>query len=223
MLLYYCPEVPFDSEAAARRGIQSAPGQDLRLHESLETAHRAGDGPILVVDSETANISREQVSETVRVPTLSPSALQNLDPYRPPNAVRAGGGYVACRLPNDVAVLLIHRRGVWDLPKGHQDAGEDIETCALREVREEVGIDELHLHCSLGTTQHGYPEGDVYTIKTTHWYLMHTPERTFEPERREGIRRVAWARWHVARRHIGYDNLVEHMNRVESNVRTAFS
>lgn len=223
MLLYHCPEVPFDPEAAARDGIQSPPGHDLRLHASLEAARRVANGPILVVDPRRVDVSRERLNEQLRVPTLSPAALQNVAPYRPPNPVRAGGGYVARMLPDDVAVLLIHRRGVWDLPKGHQDAGEDIETCALREVREEVGINELNLCCNLGTTQHGYPEGEVYTVKTTHWYLMHTPERTFNPERQEGIDRVAWARWTVARQHIGYDTLCEHMDRVESNVRTAFS
>jgi hypothetical protein len=30
---------------------------------------------------------------------------------------------------------------------------------------------------------------------------------------------VAWARWDVAYRHIGYTNLTEHMQQVESTVR----
>jgi 8-oxo-dGTP pyrophosphatase MutT (NUDIX family) len=145
----------------------------------------------------------------------------------------AGGGYVVCPLdgaPEDkggdpdasdgeVALLLIHRKGAWDLPKGKRDPGETNEACALREVREEVGIDDLRATHPLGTTQHGYPDGEAYAVKTTHWYLMRTPERSFTPETREGIRRVAWARWPVARRHIGYDTLARHMDQVETQVR----
>jgi hypothetical protein len=50
---------------------------------------------------------------------------------------------------------------------------------------------------------------------------MRTPERSFEPERREGIERVAWARWPVAYRHLGYDTLRRHMDRCEADVRAA--
>ena len=31
-------------------------------------------------------------------------------------------------------------RDSWGIPKGHVDAGESLETCALREVREETGV-----------------------------------------------------------------------------------
>ena len=36
--------------------------------------------------------------------------------------------------------LFIQRNGLWDLPKGHQEPGEDIRATALREVSEETGI-----------------------------------------------------------------------------------
>jgi len=86
-----------------------------------------------------------------------------------------------------------------------------------------VGARPLTAVRPLGTTQHGYPDGDVYAVKTTHWYLMRTPDRTFEPERGEGIRRVASARWRVARRHVGYDTLRRHMDRIETDVRAALA
>ena len=135
----------------------------------------------------------------------------------------AAGGYVACPIPEDVALLLIRKRGVWDLPKGKLDPGESIQTCALREVQEEVGIEEIGAICSLGTTQHGYVDGDTYAVKTNHWFLMKTPERSFSPDRTEGIERVARARWEVAYQHIGYENLRRHMDEIESVVRSALS
>ena len=47
--------------------------------------------------------------------------------------VNAGGGLVSNRRGD---FLLISRNGLWDLPKGHQDPGEDISVTALREVQE---------------------------------------------------------------------------------------
>ena len=45
----------------------------------------------------------------------------------------------AARTRGDV-YLFIRRNGLWDLPKGHREEGEDIETTALREVSEETGL-----------------------------------------------------------------------------------
>ena len=222
MLLFY--DLADDNLGAAQRyGLPISDETDVRLYTSLDAAGAAPTGPLLVVDPTAVDLPTDLEGNTVRVPSVPPGALQNVDPYRPPRPVAAAGGYVACPLPTDVALLLIHRRGVWDLPKGHLDPGEDLPTCARREVREEVGLDSLHLLRALGTTVHGYPHGDHYAVKTTHWYLMRTPERSFAPEHREGIRRVAWARWTVAHRHLGYDTLRRHMDRVESTVRDTLS
>jgi 8-oxo-dGTP pyrophosphatase MutT (NUDIX family) len=219
MLLFYAAPSALDLDAAARRGLAAPDGAPLRLHATLEAAERTAAGPILVVDATALDRSPPFDGDVVSVASVPAAALQNLPPYRAPTPVAAAGGYVACPLPDDVAVLLIRRRGVWDLPKGHRDPGEALATCAAREVREEVGIDRLHVRRPLGTTVHGYPDGDAYAVKTTHWFLMQTPERRFAPERAEGIRRVTPARWGVARRHIGYDTLRRHMDAVEATVR----
>jgi 8-oxo-dGTP pyrophosphatase MutT (NUDIX family) len=222
MLFFYAAPPTLDLDAASTRGLSGAEAP-LRLHADLAAARAATTGPILVVAPDALDSPPSPEAAPPQVDALPPAALQNLAPYRPPRPVTAAGGYVVCPRPAGVALLLIHRRGVWDLPKGKQDPGEDVPACALREVQEEVGIDELRLGPHLGSTLHGYPDGDAYAVKTTHWYLMRTPERTFKPERREGIRRVAWATWPVARRHIGYDTLRRHMSRVEADVRAALA
>lgn len=223
MLLFCALDEGADLNAIRDRGLH-ADGPSLPLYASLDAARRHASGPLLVVAPTELDAEQPPSSDDpVAVSSVPAAAIQNLGPYRPPRPVAAGGGYVACPLPDDVALLLIHRRGVWDLPKGHRDPGEDLETCAVREVREEVGVTDLRVVQDLGTTQHGYPNGDHYAVKTTYWYLMRTPERSFRPERHEGIQRVASARWKVARRHIGYDTLRRHMDRVEAHVRAALS
>jgi 8-oxo-dGTP pyrophosphatase MutT (NUDIX family) len=77
----------------------------------------------------------------------------------------------------------------------------------VREVQEEVGIDELEITADAGTTVHGYPEDGRYLVKTTHWYFMQTPERDFTPEEREGIEQVEWVPWDDARERLGYATL----------------
>jgi len=207
-----------DVAVLAERGVSSAT-DSVRLWSTLD-ALPSGEGPVLVIDPQDLRVDAE-AAPSMRVPRVPPSVLRNVDPYRPPRAVTAGGGYVGCALPEGVALLTIFRRGVWDLPKGTKDSGESVEACARREVCEEVGIDTLSVHRALGTTRHGYTNGEYYAVKTTHWYLMQTPERSFAPDQREGIRRVAWGRWPVVRRHLGYATLRRHMDRVEDTVRRA--
>ena len=50
--------------------------------------------------------------------------------------IRAAGGVV----DKEGKTLLIHRNGLWDLPKGKMERNEDIRSCALREVEEETGV-----------------------------------------------------------------------------------
>jgi 8-oxo-dGTP pyrophosphatase MutT (NUDIX family) len=224
MLYFYCPPSDADLDALATHGVEAV-GYDgpVRAYLYLADAlHAAGNGPVLVIDGQGLPAPPATVdAHHALLPTVPAAAIQNGAPYRPPVAVTAGGGYVACPLDDTVALLVIFRRGVWDLPKGKQDPDESAEACALREVREEVGIAVLRSVRPLGTTRHGYVRGDRYEVKTTHWFLMRTPERSFEPERREGIERVAWARWSVARQHLGYATLRRHMDQCEADVRAA--
>ncbi|HET6568980.1 MAG TPA: NUDIX hydrolase [Rhodothermales bacterium] len=146
------------------------------------------------------------------------NAIVNLSPYRPPKPVTAAGGYVVRPGGNAPEVLVIFRRGVWDLPKGKLDRGETVEACALREVREEIGVADLHLLQPAGTTEHGYDDEDAYAVKTTHWFLMRTAETDFTPQKEEDIEQVAWMPWPEALERIGYDTLRDHMHSITDEV-----
>ena len=67
----------------------------------------------------------------------------------------AAGGLV---LNEKNELLMIFRRNKWDLPKGKLDEGESIEACALREVKEETGLQKLKLEKFIDITFHDYAD-----------------------------------------------------------------
>ncbi len=105
--------------------------------------------------------------------------------------IKAAGGLV--RNENN-ELLVIYRRGYWDLPKGKLDAGESLETCALREVMEETGIKGTLLPIEPLITYHIYLENLRKTVKETHWYTMVANAGTHPvPQTAEQITEALWA------------------------------
>lgn len=104
--------------------------------------------------------------------------------------VNAAGGLVSNRRGD---YLLISRGGLWDLPKGHQEAGEDISVTALREVQEETGVEALELRDLICITDHCYLRGGVWHLKHTWWYdMLYTDPVDLTPQREEDISKAAW-------------------------------
>ena len=204
----------------------AAPGEPFQLRSSLTAAEAdsvAPDGQqgrVLVLDSDALALTRSEPPAASAVPR---AAVLNVDPdddFWPPLAVDAGGGYVvreareATPDGDCLDVLMIFRRGVWDLPKGKLDRGETFEHAAVREVSEEVGVPlaSLRVVADLGATVHGYiwPRKEAFAVKTTHWYAMTTTSEAFEPEDGEGIEAVAWVPWTEAGRRVGFESLRRH-------------
>ena len=104
--------------------------------------------------------------------------------------VNAGGGLVSNRRGD---FLLINRNGLWDLPKGHQEAGEDIQTTSLREVQEETGIGDLELGSLICVTDHCYKRDGIWHLKHTWWFnMLYTHPTDLTPQREEDISKAAW-------------------------------
>ena len=196
-----------------------ADGEPFRVYASLAEAEAAavvpGDvtGRVLALDHRQLAARGDAVAEVPR------EAVLNVDPdgdYWRPEPVAAGGGYVVRRGGGGaVELLLIFRRGAWDLPKGKLDDGESVEQAAHREVSEEVGVKKkkLAVTADLGETVHGYvwARREVYAVKTTRWFAMTTTATTFKPETREGIEAVDWVPWADAPDRLGFVTLREHM------------
>lgn len=104
--------------------------------------------------------------------------------------IKAAGGVV-----NDDSgrVLMIFRRGKWDLPKGKAEEHEPLELCADREVKEETGLTELLLRKPLIVTYHTYTEKGKLILKETHWFQFDAPgKQKPDPQLDEDIVKAEW-------------------------------
>ena len=84
-----------------------------------------------------------------------------------PTAPRVGVGVI---ITKDQHVLLMRRRNVhgaetWSTPGGHLDFGESPEQCALREVKEETGLDIDRVAFRAITN-------DVFTVEGRHYITI---------------------------------------------------
>lgn len=85
----------------------------------------------------------------------------------------SAGGVVHRAADRSSEILLVHRRSpvLWALPKGTPVAGETIDETALRETREETGI-EVEIEASLGSIRYFFVRGTTRFHKTVHFFLM---------------------------------------------------
>lgn len=124
--------------------------------------------------------------------------------------ITAAGGVLYRGETDHPEVLLIFRRGVWDLPKGKRESGETPEICARREVAEEVGLQDLpEVRTYLADTLHGYEENGRHLEKQTFWYAMRSDQEGLTPQEEEGIEKVEWVDLKEAEERVAFDNLRE--------------
>lgn len=85
----------------------------------------------------------------------------------------SAGGVVHRTVEGRIEIVLVHRRHprLWALPKGTPDAGETVEETALRETREETGL-EVELEERLRSISYVFVRGRTRFHKTVHFFLM---------------------------------------------------
>ncbi|MFT3935386.1 MAG: NUDIX hydrolase [Chitinophagaceae bacterium] len=106
--------------------------------------------------------------------------------------IKAAGGLVTNK---NNEILMIFRRGKWDLPKGKLDPGETLEECAVREVEEETGIKNIMLQEHLLTTYHTYHESGKFILKESYWYKMKIDgQQELIPQEAEQIAEARWVK-----------------------------
>ena len=85
----------------------------------------------------------------------------------------SAGGVVHRTVDGRLEIALVHRirPPLWALPKGTPSAGETVEETALRETREETGLD-VRLDGVLQSITYFFVRGRTRFHKTVHFFLM---------------------------------------------------
>ena len=101
------------------------------------------------------------------------------DPNKPTNPITSAGGVIVD--PED-KILILKRKveGTWVLPKGRREPGETLLDAALREIREETGLEHLDVLRKIGMVRYTFywrPEMVNYK-KTVHYFLMRADNGT---------------------------------------------
>lgn len=106
----------------------------------------------------------------------------------------AAGAVVLRQSPQGTEVLLVHRPAYrdWTLPKGKRDDSEPTPICAVREVREETGV-QIRLGRPVGSVRYPVPRG----TKVVHWWVGHVVDEKPRPPNDE-VDQVQWLPVHEA-------------------------
>ncbi len=107
--------------------------------------------------------------------------------------VVAGGGIV---WNENNELLMIHRRGKWDLAKGKIELNESIKDGAVREVEEETGVKIESVNPEPVHTYHAYKLKGKNSLKETSWYEMKAKsgQNKLVPQVEEDIKEVRWVK-----------------------------
>ncbi len=124
--------------------------------------------------------------------------------------IELSAGGVICREPSSAVleVLLIRDSyGNWGFPKGHVESGESAEQAALRECREETGLERLQTIAFIGITDWYFRAGSALVHKYCDYFALKAdPDERASPQRAEGIQACRWMSPGEALNQVTYEN-----------------
>lgn len=161
----------------------------------------------------TTTIHDLQIGKYAATVLIDPNVEALLETVKSHYSVLTAGGGLIVNADGDV--LLMFRRGKWDLPKGKLDPGETIEECAIREVAEETGLHSITLEHKITETYHYYSHKNLPILKHTVWFHMRfTGTELTIPQIEEDIMDIQW---------IKPGNVGKYMQYSYQNIRAVFA
>lgn len=115
--------------------------------------------------------------------------------------LKAGAIVISKDNPDKILIIYREAQNDFSLPKGHLEAGETLEQCAIRETKEETGIDIALIKTLSKTYYSNKTDGNV---ETTYYLARSLNDDTALPE--NGVK-VYWLSIEQALEKISYENL----------------
>ena len=107
-----------------------------------------------------------------------------------------------------VEILLIQdAKDRWTIPKGHIEEGETAQETAVREIKEEAGLDDTDVICWLGKIHFRYRRLSTLVLMTTQIYLVHAKGNTNKIKKEEWMNGIKWFKFNEALDHIEYEDI----------------
>jgi 8-oxo-dGTP pyrophosphatase MutT (NUDIX family) len=133
----------------------------------------------------------------------------------------AAGGVVVRGSGDSLEVVVAGRESdrTWVFPKGTPDRGESIEETALREVREETGL-EVEIVAPIGVIDYWFAVPGERVHKFVHFFLMRANGGDVSKHDHE-YDHVRWVSIDEARRLLSYDTYREILDRALEVARAA--
>lgn len=108
-------------------------------------------------------------------------------------------------IDNGKVLLIQHLKGHWDMPKGHMEAGEKEQETALREVKEETGVDVEIISDKRYTLEYTVENGNLKEVIYFIAKKIGGEEKAQETE----VSAIRWLAFDEAVEMLTYDNSKE--------------
>jgi len=120
----------------------------------------------------------------------------------------SAGGIVFRRDPDGTPRFLLIKDSYqhWGFPKGHLEDGESPVVAAMRETREETGLEQLVVQGPIRIIDWHFRFRGRYIHKFCHFFLFESTEGECTPQLAEGITAVRWETLERALEVLSYDN-----------------